>query len=208
MSLDPTANLTMALGTWRGYSAYEVAIQNGFEGSEADWLESLKGKDGQDATSITVNNKSAVDGNISIRGTEIYLLPGSAKTVAEAVGEKLDANAIENNLSSSATDKALSAAQGGVLAGMIGGKATAKATMVLLAADGWSGDTQVVNVAGVTANSEETHVVVSPDGSSREEYMSCDVYAAQQGEGTLTFVCGVEPSIDLTANILVVEVGA
>ncbi len=28
----------------RGYSAYEVAIKNGFEGSEVDWLESLEGK--------------------------------------------------------------------------------------------------------------------------------------------------------------------
>ena len=30
----------------RGYSAYEVAVQNGFVGSETEWLESLKGTDG------------------------------------------------------------------------------------------------------------------------------------------------------------------
>ena len=28
----------------RGYSAYEIAVQNGFEGSENEWLESLEGK--------------------------------------------------------------------------------------------------------------------------------------------------------------------
>lgn len=29
----------------RGYSAYEVAVENGFEGTEEEWLESLKGQD-------------------------------------------------------------------------------------------------------------------------------------------------------------------
>ena len=27
----------------RGYSSYEIAIQNGFEGTEEEWLDSLKG---------------------------------------------------------------------------------------------------------------------------------------------------------------------
>lgn len=31
-----------------GLSAYEVAVKNGFVGSEAEWLESLKGADGND----------------------------------------------------------------------------------------------------------------------------------------------------------------
>lgn len=30
----------------RGYSAYEIAIQNGFEGTEQEWLDSLVGEDG------------------------------------------------------------------------------------------------------------------------------------------------------------------
>lgn len=32
----------------RGYSAYAIAVQNGFEGTEAEWLESLQGQDGAD----------------------------------------------------------------------------------------------------------------------------------------------------------------
>lgn len=32
----------------QGYSAYEVAVQNGFEGTEEEWLASLKGADGTD----------------------------------------------------------------------------------------------------------------------------------------------------------------
>lgn len=34
---------TINLGRVVGYSAYEVAVQNGFEGTESEWLESLKG---------------------------------------------------------------------------------------------------------------------------------------------------------------------
>ena len=32
----------------QGESAYEIAVRNGFEGSEKEWLESLKGSDGED----------------------------------------------------------------------------------------------------------------------------------------------------------------
>ena len=31
-----------------GKSAYEIAVENGFEGTEQEWLESLKGQDGKD----------------------------------------------------------------------------------------------------------------------------------------------------------------
>jgi len=31
-----------------GKSAYEIAVENGFEGTESEWLESLKGEDGKD----------------------------------------------------------------------------------------------------------------------------------------------------------------
>lgn len=36
----------LANPTLRGYSAYETACQNGFEGTEQEWLESLKGAKG------------------------------------------------------------------------------------------------------------------------------------------------------------------
>ena len=31
-----------------GKSAYEIAVENGFEGTEEEWLASLKGQDGED----------------------------------------------------------------------------------------------------------------------------------------------------------------
>lgn len=39
----------MAVGI-QGKSAYEIAVENGFEGTEEEWLESLKGIDGKDFT--------------------------------------------------------------------------------------------------------------------------------------------------------------
>jgi len=35
------------LGRVVGYSAYEIAVQEGFEGTEAEWLASLQGAQGQ-----------------------------------------------------------------------------------------------------------------------------------------------------------------
>ncbi len=35
-----------------GLTAYQVAVNNGFSGTEAEWLESLQGEDGEDGTSI------------------------------------------------------------------------------------------------------------------------------------------------------------
>jgi len=42
----------------KGESAYEIAIRNGFSGSEVEWLESLKGKNGVDGK----DGKDGVDG--------------------------------------------------------------------------------------------------------------------------------------------------
>lgn len=41
-----------------GKSAYEIAVENGFVGTETEWLESLKGLDGKDG----VNGKDGADG--------------------------------------------------------------------------------------------------------------------------------------------------
>ena len=45
-----------------GKSAFEIAVENGFIGTEAEWLESLKGKDGKDG----VDGKNGQDGKDGI----------------------------------------------------------------------------------------------------------------------------------------------
>lgn len=47
-----------------GKSAYEVAVKNGFIGSEAEWLESLKGKPGADGISPSANVTKTYSGAV------------------------------------------------------------------------------------------------------------------------------------------------
>lgn len=49
---------TVNLGRVVGYSAYEVAVNNGYVGTEAEWLASLHGRDGQDG-------RDGVDGTVA-----------------------------------------------------------------------------------------------------------------------------------------------
>ena len=49
------------LGRVVGYSAYEIAVQEGFVGTEQEWLNSLKGADGHDGTNGT-NGTNGTDG--------------------------------------------------------------------------------------------------------------------------------------------------
>ena len=51
-----------------GKSAFEIAVENGFIGTEAEWLESLKGKDGKDG----VDGKNGQDGKDGIDGKSAY----------------------------------------------------------------------------------------------------------------------------------------
>ena len=50
-----------------GLSAYEIAVKNGFTGSETEWLESLKGDNGKDGT----NGKDGVNGADAVGDTEL-----------------------------------------------------------------------------------------------------------------------------------------
>ena len=45
-----------------GKSAYDIAVENGFIGTEAEWLESLKGKDGQSLNILDIYNAALENG--------------------------------------------------------------------------------------------------------------------------------------------------
>ena len=48
----------------QGLSAYEVAVENGFVGTEAEWLESLNGTNGTDGAGIP---SGGTDGQVIVR---------------------------------------------------------------------------------------------------------------------------------------------
>lgn len=60
---EPITISTVGVAGQRGMSAYEVAVNNGFTGTEKEWLESLKGKDGKDGVNGTSGTGEPVSMN-------------------------------------------------------------------------------------------------------------------------------------------------
>jgi hypothetical protein len=63
-----------------GLSAYEIAVNSGFSGTESEWIESLKGQDGKDGENGK-DGKDGVDGKDGEDGTSIKIL-GSGDDVS------------------------------------------------------------------------------------------------------------------------------
>ena len=80
-SVLSSGGLRMALDDYRGLSAYEIAVKNGYEGSETEWLASLKGMDGK---THSVNGVEQSEGNITLTGADLPLSPTDARTIPEA----------------------------------------------------------------------------------------------------------------------------
>lgn len=175
--------MNMNLGTWRGYSAYEIAVQNGFSGTEAAWLESLKGEKGKDAQSITVNNKSPVDGNVTLRGTDIIARAGNAQTVTMLLDQ----------LSSSVTEVGI-------------GKVTIAKAKITLGTQAWveSGEvyTQTVDVPGVGTDNP---LLITPAPSSLEAYADAEICAQSQETGSIAFAARSLPESAITVNLLIIN---
>lgn len=83
MTLKTGSSMNLDLHAWRGYSAYELAVQQGFEGTESEWLASLHGRDGVEAV---INGLSPnADGTLLLTGENIAVAPADARTLAQAV---------------------------------------------------------------------------------------------------------------------------
>lgn len=74
--------IRLELEKWRGYSAYEVAVQNGYTGTQAEWLEDLAGGKIQ----ITVNGKVIdTNGDIKLYAGDIPMEAGALNTVKSKI---------------------------------------------------------------------------------------------------------------------------
>lgn len=83
-----------------------------------------------------------------------------------------------------------------------GGGVSVTATTCTLAANGWSNNSQTVNVSGVTASNI---VLVTYAPSSKDDYVAADVTCTAQGSGTLTFTCSETPSATITVNVMIID---
>jgi len=199
------------LERWKGYSAYEVAVQNGFDGTQQEWLESLAGGTLQ----ITVNGKSVdTSGDIKVYAGDIKMDGGAMNTVAtklathdERIEEKVNTADIVNNLTSGGTAKVLSAEQGKTLKAQIDSQAF-KATATL-SASGWSGSgpyTQEVTVSGVASGDEPTVDVNLASASTEaaieelEEAWSM-VKKGTTASGAITFIALENPEINIPIKV-------
>lgn len=65
-----------------GKSVYEIAVEKGFEGTEEEWLASLKGKDGASGKD-GINGTNGVDGKDGKSAYQIWLDKGNTGTEVE-----------------------------------------------------------------------------------------------------------------------------
>lgn len=76
-----------------GKSAYEIAVEHGFVGTEKEWLESLKGADGNSFNSHIHDNKTVLDSLTPELFTELYELQEFEDSTSEKIHvlqEKID----------------------------------------------------------------------------------------------------------------------
>lgn len=75
-----SVRMDMQLNSYRGYSAYELAVKNGFPGTVEEWLESLKGLDGQ---TTSVNGVAQQNGNVDLTGANIPVSATDSRRLSE-----------------------------------------------------------------------------------------------------------------------------
>ncbi len=89
-----TESVLYAVGT-RGYSAYEVAVQNGFVGTEQEWLDSLvgpEGPQGQPFDELTPEQKAEITGPEGKSAYEVAVEEGFEGTEEDFVNSYINAD--------------------------------------------------------------------------------------------------------------------
>lgn len=88
INLISLSSLTGAAGTdgVDGKSAYELAVELGFEGTEEEWLDSLKGEDGNSIVDINISYGYDSDGNETI--TYVFVMSDGSEIVEVVIVPK------------------------------------------------------------------------------------------------------------------------
>lgn len=194
LAADPAMSSELML--FRGYSAYEIAVQHGFDGTEADWLASLN------ATSATVNGQSRdASGDIKLYAPNI---PVNGEENAVSVAQALQK--LTNELATKISEQeALQA---------IGKKASTATYTAVFPSAGWSASapySQTVSVTGILA-ADDPLIDVSLSGASTAQAGKAltDAWTfvgrVDTGDGTVTAYCYEEkPEVDVPVILKVVR---
>ena len=184
---------TSALLARDGDSAYVIACRNGFEGTEAEWLESLKGADGtMTFEDLTDEQKESLRGEKGDRGESgVYLgsgdMPADCNVQIDPNGDVITLEDLKRLLS----------------------YAPAKVTTITLPASAWTGSdnlhSQVVSIDGVTKYSK---VDLLPSVEQLAIFHNKDVaFVTENENGVVTvYAIGDKPAMDYTMQVSITEV--
>lgn len=206
-----TPQIRLQLQEWRGYSAYEVAVRNGFTGTQKEWLESLKGG----VLQITVNGRNVDEnGNITLLASDIKVQDGGLYTIAdklEEIGEdKVSVDDIVSDLNTDDPKKPLSASAGVELHRAVLAKADLLMATITIPVDGWTGEgpyTHDIEVEGMTAACGAL-LTDYPDGGENENaFGDCELKVVGRGDGKITVRVTDLPTAAFKANLLVLDAG-
>lgn len=83
--MSNTGEMVLHVDPWRGMSAYESAVKNGFKGTEQEWLASLKGEAGGVAS---VNGVAYdAEGDVQLYAGNVPISSEDERTVADVLTE-------------------------------------------------------------------------------------------------------------------------
>lgn len=182
-----------------GYSAYEIAVKNGFDGSEEDWLASLKGEKGADGTmtfsDLTEEQKAFLKGDPGV-----YVgsgdMPDDCFVQIDPNGQAISVEEIVEYVAEKVNvDMSMSA--------------NARIGEVELRADAWVGTnspySQKVSIPTVTPN---TQVDLTPSVEQLSIFHHKDLaFVTENDDGVVTvYAIGQKPENDYTIQVTMTEV--
>lgn len=180
-----------------GLSAYEIAQQHGFDGTEDAWLENLKGAKGDTGAKGDKGDTGAQgpQGEQGEQGPRGFQGSTGPQGPSGAAGKSAYAAAQDGGYTG--TEAAFNAA----LADVENKAAKAAAKSVTLTASGWgSNKYQSLTVPGVQADS---NIIITAAPGSYIAYAEAGVRCAGQANYTLAFKCEEIPTADLAVNVLI-----
>lgn len=154
-------------------------------------------------TSRTVNGHALSD-NISLTADDVGArstnwTPTAADVGAVPTSRTVNGKALSANITLNASDVGAATE-----ADVEGAKPMLRTAT--LTTSGWSSNSQTVTVNGVVANSSAQLIYVSPaNKDSATAWGEAGVFCSAQGANSLTFVCDLVPSANISVNISIQE---
>lgn len=175
-----------------GYSAYEIALQHGFEGTEEEWLASLKGETGA----------AGADGHTPIKGKDYFdAIFIGAGDMPDGYNAQIDPNGDAVTLEALAREVA-KYVDGGVAV-------SSRIVNVTLPSSKWEGAdslySQTVTIDGIT---EYSKVDLLPSVEQLAIFHNKDVtFVTENEDGVVTvYAIGDKPLLDYSMQAQITEV--